>query len=224
MNKAILLLSVMLLPAVLPAAGDDSEVNQRYSYAMGVRLGELLRGQGIDALDSAAFAAAIDDVLKDRPLRLSPAEIRDAIVAQQRLLAEQKAQRAADNLRAGQAFLAQNAANPDVVVLASGLQYRVLVHGDGPQPTLQDTVRVHYHGTLIDGRVFDSSVERGEPAEFPLSGVVAGFREALSLMHVGDRWQVFLPSTLAYGENGAGADIGPNETLIFELELLDIVR
>lgn len=225
MKKAILLLSLSLIfPHLAPAADAGSDVAERYSYTMGVRLGQLLRAQGISQLDSASFAQAIDDVLNERTLRLSTDEMRQAIVDQQRLLAEQRAAKAADNLRAGQEFLARNATNADVVALPSGLQYRVLDKGDGEQPGADDTVRVHYQGTLIDGRVFDSSIERGEPAEFPLAGVVPGFREALSLMHVGDRWQVFLPSTLAYGENGAGADIGPNETLIFELELLDIVR
>ena len=225
MKKAILLLSLSLIfPHLAPAADAGSDVAERYSYTMGVRLGQLLRAQGISQLDSASFAQAIDDVLNERTLRLSTDEMRQAIVDQQRLLAEQRAAKAADNLRAGQEFLARNATNADVVALPSGLQYRVLDKGDGEQPGTDDTVRVHYQGTLIDGRVFDSSIERGEPAEFPLAGVVPGFREALSLMHVGDRWQVFMPSTLAYGEKGAGADIGPNETLIFEMQLLDIVR
>lgn len=225
MKKAILLLSLSLIfPHLAPAADAGSDVAERYSYTMGVRLGQLLRAQGISQADSASFAQAIDDVLNERTLRLSTDEMRQAIVDQQRLLAEQRAAKAADNLRAGQEFLARNATNADVVALPSGLQYRVLDKGDGEQPGADDTVRVHYQGTLIDGRVFDSSIERGEPAEFPLAGVVPGFREALSLMHVGDRWQVFMPSTLAYGEKGAGADIGPNETLIFEMQLLDIVR
>lgn len=225
MKKAILLLSLSLIfPHLAPAADAGSDVAERYSYTMGVRLGQLLRAQGISQLDSASFAQAIDDVLNERTLRLSTDEMRQAIVDQQRLLAEQRAAKAADNLRAGQEFLARNATNADVVALPSGLQYRVLDKGDGEQPGADDTVRVHYQGTLIDGRVFDGSIERGEPAEFPLAGVVPGFREALSLMHVGDRWQVFMPSTLAYGEKGAGADIGPNETLIFEMQLLDIVR
>lgn len=199
-------------------------VSERYSYAMGVRLGQLLEGQGIGQLDSRAFAAAIDDVLKDQPLRLTESEMRQAIIEQQRVFAEQRAQRAQANLETGQAFLAANANRPDVVVLPSGLQYRVLASGNGAMPGPDDRVRVHYHGTLIDGTVFDSSVQRGEPAEFPLEGVIPGFREAISMMRVGDRWQVFLPAALAYGEAGAGGDIGPNQALVFEIELLDIVR
>jgi FKBP-type peptidyl-prolyl cis-trans isomerase len=219
----------LAMPFAAPAVSPSGEapmvsVSERYSYAMGVRLGQLLKGQGIGRLDSRAFAAAIDDVLQEQPLQLTEAEMRQAIVEQQRVFAEQRAQRAQASLEAGQAFLAANAGRPDVVVLPSGLQYRVLQSGSGAMPGPADTVRVHYHGTLIDGTVFDSSVQRGEPAEFPLDGVIPGFREAISMMRVGDRWQVFVPSDLAYGKAGAGGDIGPNETLQFEIELLDIVR
>ena len=206
------------------AEPSDPGVAERYSYTMGVRLGQLLKAQGIVQLDSAAFAAAIDDVLAGHPLRLSDEEMQAAVRDQQGILAGQRAQRARDNLEAGREFLAANAGRSEVVVLPSGLQYEVLESGNGAQPTAEDSVRVHYHGTLLDGRVFDSSVERGEPAEFALGAVIPGFREALSHMRVGDHWRVYLPSTLAYGERGAGSDIGPNETLIFELQLLDIVR
>lgn len=199
-------------------------VSERYSYTMGVRLGQLLKAQGIRQLDSDAFAAAIDDVLAGRPLRLSESEMQQAVNEQQRVFAEQRAQRAQVNLEAGRRFLTENAGRADVVVRSSGLQYRVLESGTGEQPSAADSVRVHYHGTLLDGSVFDSSIDRGEPAEFPLGGIIPGFREALSLMRVGDRWQVFIPSALAYGERGAGADIGANETLIFDLQLLDIIR
>ena len=150
--------------------------------------------------------------------------MREAVTAQQRVFVEQRAQRAQANLEAGQAFLANNAGRPDVVVLPSGLQYQVLARGTGAQASAQDVVRVHYHGTRIDGSVFDSSVARGEPAQFSLAAVVPGFREAISNMRVGDHWRVYLPSTLAYGERGAGADIGPNEVLIFEIQLIEVVR
>lgn len=219
--------ALFLVSVSLPALAADPvglSVPERYSYAMGVRLGQLLMAQGIVQLDSGAFAAAIDDVLANRPLRLSEAEMLDAIRDQQRAFGDQRAERARANLQAGQAFLAANAGKADVVVLPSGLQYRVLAKGDGQRPGPDASVRVHYRGTLLDGTVFDSSVERGEPAEFALSGVIPGFREAISNMRVGDRWQVFIPSALAYGEHGAGSDIGPNETLVFELQLLDIVN
>ncbi|MCW9079709.1 MAG: FKBP-type peptidyl-prolyl cis-trans isomerase, partial [Gammaproteobacteria bacterium] len=138
--------------------------------------------------------------------------------------ANQREQRAQTNLVAGREFLAKNAGNADVVVLPSGLQYRVLDSGTGAQPGAGDRVRVHYHGTLLDGTVFDSSVDRGQPVDFSLTAVIPGFRESISRMRVGDRWQVFLPSALAYGEEGAGTAIGPNETLTFEIQLLDIVQ
>lgn len=226
MQKTIFISFVLatLTTTGLAAEPPQLTISERYSYAMGVRLGELLKGQGIGQLDSNAFAAAIDDVLNARPLRLNEGEMREAIVAQQRVFAEQREQRARANLEAGQAFLAQNAGRPDIQVLPSGLQYLVITQGGDEQAQVQDTVRVHYHGTRIDGSVFDSSIERGEPAEFALAGVVPGFSEAISHMRVGDHWRVFLPSTLAYGERGAGADIGPNEALVFEIQLLAIVR
>jgi FKBP-type peptidyl-prolyl cis-trans isomerase FklB len=213
-----LLLSGLLFPVAAGGAQDPlTELSARYSYAMGVRLGQALQAQGVRAIDSTALAAAIDDVISGRGLRMDDEAMNNAV-------REQRAARAQGNLQAGRDFLRRNAARADVVVLPSGLQYRVVQPGTGERPSVQDTVRVHYHGTRIDGRVFDSSVERGQPAEFPLGGVVPGFREAISMMPVGARWQVFVPSELAYGERGAGADIGPNETLLFEIELLDIVR
>ena len=221
------LFSLVIFTACMPALAEEAavlSVSERYSYAMGVRLGQLLKGQGIGQLDSKAFAAAIDDVLLGRPLRLDANEMIAAIKEQQQAIARQREQRAVKNLEAGRAFLARNAGDKGVVVLPSGLQYRVLNSGGGAQPGPSDTVRVHYHGTLLDGSVFDSSVDRGQPAEFSLAAVIPGFRESISLMRVGDRWQVFVPSELAYGGDGAGTSIGPNETLIFEIQLLDIVR
>ena len=128
------------------------------------------------------------------------------------------------NLEAGNAFLQQNKERPEVKVTESGMQYEVLQEGDGPIPDADDRVRVHYHGTLIDGTVFDSSVERGEPAVFCVTQVIPGWTEALQMMPAGSKWKIYLPSDLAYGERGAGGDIGPNETLIFEVELLEIVE
>lgn len=128
------------------------------------------------------------------------------------------------NLEAGNAFLEQNKNREGVNTTASGLQYEVITEGSGPKPSAEDRVRVHYHGTLIDGTVFDSSVERGEPAVFGVGQVIPGWTEALQLMSVGSKWKIYLPANLAYGERGAGADIGPNSTLIFEVELLEIVE
>jgi FKBP-type peptidyl-prolyl cis-trans isomerase len=128
------------------------------------------------------------------------------------------------NLETGNAFLEENKSREGVNTTASGLQYEVISEGDGPKPSADDRVRVHYHGTLIDGTVFDSSVERGEPAVFGVGQVIPGWTEALQLMPVGSKWKIYVPSNLAYGERGAGADIGPNTTLIFEVELLEIVE
>jgi FKBP-type peptidyl-prolyl cis-trans isomerase len=129
-----------------------------------------------------------------------------------------------ENLETGNAFLEQNKERPEVKVTESGLQYEVLQEGNGPVPEAEDRVRVHYHGTLIDGTVFDSSVDRGEPAVFGVGQVISGWTEALKMMPVGSKWKIYLPSDLAYGDRGAGGQIGPNETLIFEVELLEIVE
>ena len=128
------------------------------------------------------------------------------------------------NAKEGAAFLAENKNKEGVITLESGLQYKVLKSGDGPSPKETDTVVTHYRGNLINGEIFDSSYKRGQPATFPVSGVIAGWTEALQKMKVGDKWQLFIPSNLAYGENGAGQKIGPNEVLIFELELLEIKK
>jgi len=222
-----IVLALFCAAASCATVADDAagmSVSERYSYAMGVRLSQLLKAQGVTQIDGRAFAAAIDDVLADRPLRLSDADMQAAIRDQQRQFVQQRNERAQKNLEAGREFLAANAGKPDVVVLPSGVQYRVLESGSGARPGAEDSVRVHYQGTLLDGRVFDSSRQRGEPAEFALTGVIPGFREAISHMQVGDRWQVFIPSALAYGAKGAGGDIGPNETLVFDIQLLDILH
>ena len=206
------------VPTTLIAA-DNAPVSlsERYSYAMGVRLGQALKSQGVNEIDSSALAAAIDDVVGGRPLRMNEREML-AVVQEQRAAIEQA------NLEAGRAYLAQFAQQPGVLELPGGIRYRVLATGDGESPGVDDTVRVHYHGTRVDGVVFDSSVERNQPAEFPLGGVIPGFREAISAMRVGDHWQVVIPSELAYGQRGAGSDIGPNETLTFEIQLLAVMR
>jgi len=128
------------------------------------------------------------------------------------------------NLKAGEEFLASNKAKSGVVTLPSGLQYEIIKAGTGVKPKLEDQVKCHYHGTTIDGKVFDSSVDRGEPAVFPVNRVIPGWTEALQLMPVGSKWKLYIPSALAYGEQGAGQDIKPNSTLIFEVELLEIVK
>ncbi len=210
-----------------PMPVDDGFANdrERVSYVFGVEFGTRI-APARDEIDTAVLAQAIADVLEGREPKLSPdevAQVRQEFTQrmQQRLQIERQ-QSAERNLREGEAFLAANARKPEVVVTESGLQYRVVREGSGPKPSVRDRVRVHYHGTLIDGTIFDSSVERGEPAEFALGGVILGWVEALRQMPVGSKYQLFIPPHLAYREQGTG-QIGPNATLIFDVELLEIV-
>jgi FKBP-type peptidyl-prolyl cis-trans isomerase len=195
-------------------------------YAIGILVGNNNKEQvknapggadiNIDAMVAGFAKAALGDSTEMTP------EEADRIVREYFTAAGEK--QGQENLEAGNAFLEENKERPEVKVTESGLQYEVLKEGDGPVPDAGDRVRVHYHGTLIDGTVFDSSVERGEPAVFGVGQVIPGWTEALKMMPVGSKWKIYLPSDLAYGERGAGGDIGPNETLIFEVELLEIVE
>lgn len=197
---------------------------QRVSYSIGYDLGGNFKKQGLE-VEPKALAAGIADALAGRE-QLTEAERREVLTELQKDLAARlqakSAAEAEDNLKAGEAFLAANAKKPGVVVLPSGLQYKVLKAGAGRTPKATDKVKTHYHGTLIDGTVFDSSVERGEPVSFPVNGVIAGWAEALQLMKEGAKWQLFVPAKMAYGNRSAGPTIGPNSTLIFEVELLSI--
>ena len=208
-----------------PAAdnGPALETNlQRLSYMIGLQIGQSLRRQGLDQIDSAAVAAALDDVMEQRASRLTAQEMQAAQAAFQADRAAQQSRRATDNLASGEAFLASNAENEGVVQTPDGLQYRILRASDGPTPTAEDRVVVHYLGRLLDGTEFDSSYRRGEPTEFMLDTVIPGWQAALQLMSVGSRWEVWIPAELAYGERGAGGSIGPNQALHFEIELLEI--
>ncbi len=194
---------------------------QRISYVVGYQIGQNLKQQHMD-IDPKAFSEAVADVLSGAPAKMSDKEMRQAILAYQQKRAVEGAAAADKNMKAGQAFLAQNKTKPGVVTLPSGLQYKIITAGHGRKPKLTDTVVANYRGTLIDGTEFDSSYKRGTPATFPLQGVIKGWQEALPLMPVGSKWEVYIPSDLAYGPNGAGSTIGPNETLIFDIELLKI--
>jgi len=200
-------------------------VQQKASYSYGVDVATRLKQQGIE-LDIKALNRGIADAYMGSTLALNDeerleaktsfqTELRDSLIKKQTEIAEK-------NLAAGKAFLAENAKQPGVITTESGLQYKVLTSGDGKQPTAEDTVTTHYRGTLIDGREFDSSYKRNTPASFPVKGVIKGWTEALQLMHVGDKWQLFVPSELAYGESKRSELIEPNSTLIFEIELLDV--
>jgi FKBP-type peptidyl-prolyl cis-trans isomerase len=204
---------------------DLTNPKQKTSYAIGLDIATSLKRQDID-VDVKALAAGLTDEFAGKP-GLTEEEQKAVILDLQktaRSKAEEKQKAAAEtNLKAGEAFLAANAKKEGVKTTASGLQYKVVKSGTGPSPKLTETVKVHYTGTLIDGTVFDSSVQRGTPATFPVNGVIPGWTEALQLMKVGDKWQVFIPAKLAYGEHGPRS-IGPNSTLIFDVELLGIEK
>jgi FKBP-type peptidyl-prolyl cis-trans isomerase len=199
---------------------------QRISYGMGVGLGERMAQESF-TIDVDAFSAGVRHVLEQQDRLMSQEEIMAEMQAfQQKLIAEQQAEMAAAaeaNKAAGEAFLAENGQKEGVVTTESGLQYRVITQGEGEIPGAEDTVEVHYAGTLLDGTEFDSSYKRGSTVSFPVNGVIPGWTEALQLMPVGSKWKLFIPSDLAYGPGGTGGGpIGPNETLVFEVELVDI--
>ena len=189
------------------------------SYALGYRIAQSLKGQGLQDVNFELFKKGMDAGV------IAKSQIPDSLldICIKNYQDKMSTEKIAVNRAAGAAFLAENAKRPGVVRLTNGLQYEVMVAGtDTTKPTLKNTVRCHYHGTLIDGTVFDSSVQRGEPISFPLNGVIKGWQEALQLMTVGSKWKLFIPSELAYGERSAGPVIGPGSTLIFEVELLGV--
>jgi FKBP-type peptidyl-prolyl cis-trans isomerase FklB len=208
---------------------DKSEITtpkQRVSYSIGANIGTNLKRQEVD-IDAKALAAGVADALAGKTV-LTEAEMTDVLNTfqqemQTKMLARQKTEGEA-NVKKGAEFLAANGKKDGVKTTASGLQYKVLKSGSGKTPKATDSVKVHYHGTLIDGTVFDRSVERGEPVSFSVDGVIPGWTEALQLMKEGDKWQLAIPSGLAYGERGAGGKIGPNSTLLFDVELLAIEK
>jgi FKBP-type peptidyl-prolyl cis-trans isomerase len=209
-------------PQDQPALKDQKE---KLSYALGMDVARTLRRQSIE-IDPALFNKGLNDTYSGGKLLLSDDEARALITDMQKdtrkKLEDTRAQAADTNKKAGDAFLAENKKAQGVVALPSGLQYKVLKAGEGKKPALDDIVVCQYRGTLIDGKEFDSSYKRNEPATFPVKGVIKGWTEALQLMPVGSKWQLFIPPDLAYGERGAGAEIGPNSTLIFEVELVSI--
>jgi len=200
-------------------------LTQRLSYIVGENMANQLKNDGL-ALDADAVALAVSDVMAGNPSRLSDADKRSTVEQVQQESQERQravhAEQSAKNQAAGAAYLAENAKKEGVTTTASGLQYKQLVAGNGAKPTTKDRVKVHYHGTLIDGTVFDSSYDRGEPITFPVTGVIAGWVEGLQLMNVGSKFELTIPSNLAYGANGSGPVIGPDATLVFAVELLDI--
>ena len=192
----------------------------KISYALGISLGANLKNNGFESLDYEKLALGMQDLMDGKSLEMSIQEAQ-TIINQYFQQIQEKAHAA--TIEAGKAFLAENAKRPEIITTASGLQYEVLTEGKGEKPAASDRVEVHYHGTLLNGEVFDSSVNRGEPATFGVTQVISGWVEALQLMPVGSKWKLYIPSDLAYGAQGAGQSIGPHTTLIFEVELLAIV-
>ncbi len=200
--------------------------NDSVSYALGVLIGESNKQQmkdapGVDQLNKEILITAFQKAFLGDSVQIKADE---ANVSVQAFFASVSQIEADKNIKAGEEFLAANKEKAGVVTLPSGLQYEIMTAGTGPKPTAEDEVKCHYHGTTIDGKVFDSSVDRGEPAVFPVNRVIPGWTEALQLMPVGSKWKLFIPAALAYGERGAGQDIKPNSALIFEVELLEIVK
>lgn len=222
MALGMLLLAGVAVAQDAPALKDQKE---KLSYALGMDLGNQLRKMSIE-VDPNLFGKGLKDALTGSKALLTEAEVRAAVSEMQAGLklraAEARKAGAENNKKAGDAFLTENQKKEGVVTLPSGLQYRILKAGDGKKPTIDDTVVCHYRGTLVDGTEFDSSYKRNQPATFPIKGVIKGWTEALQLMPVGSKWQLFIPSDLAYGERGAGTAIEPNATLIFEVEIISI--
>ena len=197
---------------------DEANELEKVSYSIGINVATSIKSEGLDSINSFYISKGFQDVFENKDLAINIEESNKIIGEYFNKKQDAKNQRLAIDSKI---FLEQNKQKEGVMTTESGLQYLILSEGKGNNPTLNDNVTVHYHGTLIDGTIFDSSVDRKQPATFPLNGVIAGWQEALQMMSVGSKWKIFIPSELAYGESGAGA-IGPNSTLIFEVELLSI--
>mgnify|MGYP006385122819 FL=1 len=191
------------------------------SYALGVNIGKSLKNSGIQNIDATDFAKGMNDVLSGNSLDIPESEARELLNDYFKKLQEERMQK---NKTEGKQFLEENAKKEGIITTESGLQYQILTEGKGETPKASDRVKVHYHGTLINGTVFDSSVQRGEPAVFGVTQVISGWVEALQLMPVGSKWRLFIPHKLAYGAQGAGEMIQPFSTLIFDVELIEIVK
>ena len=221
-NKLFVLGIAVTVVACNQTSYNNVELNTQIdsvSYSLGISVANNLKSSGFESIETHAVASAFSDVFEGNEVKINE---EDANVLIQDYFVELSQKKSQEAISTGQAFLDENGKKEGVTTTASGLQYEVLTNGTGANPVETDQVTVHYHGTLVDGTVFDSSVERGQPATFPVNGVIPGWVEALQLMNVGSKYKLYIPSDLAYGERGAGGSIGPNETLIFEVELLSI--
>ncbi len=193
---------------------------EKFSYALGMSVASNLIKSGVKTINPDLFLKAVKDTFSGELPQILPDEANQIL---ENFMKKNNRDKSADNAGEGLQFLAENKKREEVTELSSGLQYEVLKEGNGDSPKPDDTVKCHYHGTLTNGTVFDSSIERGKPAEFPVNAVIPGWVEALQLMSIGSKWRLFIPPELAYGEQGAGGIIEPNSTLIFDVELLEIV-
>lgn len=203
-----------------PAAGSMKTETDSLSYAMGVSVGSFLKSQGIEKLNYALLNKAIEQAFQGK----ASMDMNQANAVMKRAAMAGTRKSASAEKEKGRAFLLQNKKKAGVTETASGLQYEVLVAGQGPKPTQNDTIVVHYAGKLLSGKEFDSSYARGEPIEIPVSGVIAGWTEAVQLMPTGSKWRLYIPAALAYGDNAAGPDIPGGATLVFDVELLEIAN
>lgn len=217
----LVILSLFSAHSMAAETAGLSTAQQKLGYTIGYQIGQSFKQQGLD-IDPDAVAMAIKDALTGVPQKLTQEDMQTVVQAQQEHLVQKNSVQGDANKSAGEAFLAANKTKEGVVTLPSGVQYKVITKGTGAKPKTTDTIAAHYRGTLIDGKEFDSSYKRGEPATFPVGGVIKGWQEILPMMEVGSKWQVFIPAEHAYGETGAGADIGPNSALIFDVELVSI--
>jgi len=223
--KKILLISLGL--ALAPTAFADktnlNTIEQKASYTLGADIAKNFRNQGLE-IDVNAFSLGLEDALQNRSLKLSEEEMMSAINAIKQRMQKQQLEKqqstARTNLEEGKAFLAENTKKEGVITLDSGVQYKVLTEGKGDSPTPEDTITAHYRGTLLDGTEFDSSFKRDTPLTLQMGSVIKGWGEVLKLMKPGAKWEVYIPSDMAYGERGAGDAIGPNQALIFTIELI----
>ena len=208
-----------------PAIANDAlqTVNQKASYTLASDLAKNFKEQGVN-IDSKAFMLGLEDTLNNRPSKLSDEEMMNAIsTVQKQIMSKQEADRKEKglaNIKEGEEYLSKNAKKPGVKTLENGIQYKVIESGQGKSPTENDTIFAHYEGKFINGEVFDSSYDRGTPLKFVMSNVIKGWGEVLKIMKPGDKWEVVIPSDLAYREKGAGERIGPNKTLVFTIELI----
>jgi len=221
--KTLFILPVLLASTSLLNASELKTDKDKLSYIFGVQVGQGLRVEGVE-LEMDAFTAGIQDMLAGNESQIGQATAEKLVSAYQEKKQLEIAEISAKKQNESATFLANNAKNDGFVVTASGLQYKIIEKGEGKSPTREDKVIAHYTGKLLDGTVFDSSHDRGEPATFPVSGVIKGWQEVLPMMKEGAKWQIVVPANLAYGDRGVGNLIGPNETLIFDIELVSISK